>query len=92
MLPQPPKAIRTTASTISRSAVPRPSGRYHSTIELIIPKSSRVASRTSTSPRTSPSAAAALSSSATRWSKSRRRSSAQRSVPVLPRTRSSSVT
>ena len=73
-------------------APPPGCGRYHSTIELIIPKSSRVASRTSTSARRSPSAAAAFSSSATRWSNSRRRSMAQRSVSVLPRTRSSSVT
>ena len=34
---------------LRRRMPPRPSGRYHSTIELIMPKSSRVASRTSTS-------------------------------------------
>ncbi len=48
--------------------------------------------RTSTSPRSSPSRTAAAKSPATRWSNSRRRSSAHRSVSVLPRTRSSSVT
>jgi hypothetical protein len=61
-------------------------------MELIIPNSSLVASLGSTSARRSPSATAALTSSATRWSNSRRRFMAPRSVAVLPRTRSSRVT
>src|SRR5690606_17612330 len=44
-LRSPSKASRTTASATSRSLEPRPSGRYHSTIELIMPNTSRVTSR-----------------------------------------------
>lgn len=88
----PANANCTTASAISAPSAPLLSGLYHSTSELIMPKSSRVASRTSTSARRSPSATAALSSSATWWSNSLRRSIAHCSVAVLPRTRRSSVT
>ena len=84
--------LTTASATWSPSEPPPGCGRYHSTREFTMPKSSRVASRMSTSARRSPSAAAAFSRSATRWSNSRRRSMAQRSVCVLPRTRSSRVT
>ena len=88
----PSNASRTTASASSsgthavRAGVPRRavaspwSGRYHSTSELIMPKSRRVTRPASTSVRTSPSAAARATRSATTWSNSRRRSRAQRSV------------
>ena len=79
-------------ASATASAETEPFGRYHSTTELTRPKTSREVSRGLRSPRRSPSAMAAAARSATRWSNSRRRSSASRSAAVLPRTRSSSVT
>src|SRR5690606_4370902 len=69
-----------------------PPGRYHSMRELTVPNMSLLARRGSRSGRMPPSAAARATSSATRWSNSRRRARARFSASLLPCTRSSSVT
>ena len=83
-----------TTRTISSGSfsVPGRPGRYHSMIELTVPESNLAASEGSTPALTSPSATASATSEAIDASNARRRASAQRSVSVFPRTRSSSVT
>ena len=80
------------AAEAAEAAGPDETGRYHSTIELTVPNSSRAVSRGSMSARMSPSRSASSTRFATSASKERRRASAARSTAVLPRTRSSSVT
>ena len=77
--------LRSSAETV-------PSGRYHSTSELTMPKRSRLTSSGERSERRAPSSTAACTSVASRESSSRRRRSASSSGSLLPRTRSSSVT
>ena len=79
-------------SSASFSGEREPPGLYHSTMELMVPKSSRVTVRGSMSWRSDPSSRAAEIRAATLWSKVRRRSIASRSISVLPRSRSSRVT
>jgi oxepin-CoA hydrolase/3-oxo-5,6-dehydrosuberyl-CoA semialdehyde dehydrogenase len=87
-----PSKTMVMTSSASLSAVSWPPGLYHSTIELMVPKSSRVVVRGSMSLRSDPSERAASTSAATCRSKERRRSSAPRSTSVFPRRRRSRVT
>jgi hypothetical protein len=82
-LRRPSRTMATTASP-SLSAGRPWSGRYHSVIELIMPKSSFVVRPSSTLVRRSPSSSAWRTSLVTRRSNSRRRVSTQRCTSVLP--------